>query len=148
MRCFAECETRAVMMLQELDRVTKTIRVLVSSLNNTRKDVRVRVWQSKRIHSRRKLTDPLHLHLPQHSPRENRWLRISQEDRVYRIELRDSSNRHKRNPETVRRQRWLRALQSCWRGFVSVPFSQQAACHHHLLSGGAEQCPSSLISSD
>ena len=47
-----------MMMFQELDKVTKTIRVLVSLVNRTRRDVRVRVWWSDRIHSKRKLAAP------------------------------------------------------------------------------------------
>ena len=93
LRSHPEYETHVVMMLQTLDKVKKTKRVLAFSLNRTDGDVRDLAWWSDRTRSRRRFANLLRLHFPLPQPVASRCSHIP-EDRVFRSEQLDSSNQY------------------------------------------------------
>ena len=63
-----EYGTPVVMILQKLDKVKRTKRVLAFSLNRIDGDGRDLAWWSDRIRSRRRFAGLLHLHFPLPQP--------------------------------------------------------------------------------
>ena len=116
-----EYETHVVMMLQKLDKVERTKRVLAFSLNRTDRDDRDLAWWSDRTRSRRRFVGLFRLHFPLPQPVANRCSHRLPEDRVFRIERHSSSNQNMRNPSVELLQGSTRAPLSCWRDFAFAP---------------------------
>ena len=122
LRFHPEHETHVVMVLQRLDKVKRTKRVLAFSLNRIDRDVHDLAWWSDRTRSRRKFAGLLRLHFPLPQRVASRCSHILPEDRVFRSEQLGSSSQYMENPSVELLQGSTRAPLSCWRDFVFVLF--------------------------
>ena len=91
LRFHPEYKTRVVMMLQRLDKVKRTERVLAFSLNRTDRDVPDLSWWSDRTRSKKRFADLFRLHFPLPQPVASRCSHTLPEDQVFRSEQLGSS---------------------------------------------------------
>ena len=124
LRFHPEYETRVVMILQRLDKVKRTKRVLAFPLNRTDIDIHDLAWWSDRTRSTRRFAGTLRLHFPLPQPVASRCSHTLPEDQVFRSEQLGSSNQYMRNPSVELLQGSTRAPLSCWRNFVRAPFQR------------------------
>ena len=118
LRSHPENETHVVMMLQRLDKVKRTKRVLAFSLNRTDRDVHDLAWFQKEV----RRPSPPALSTASASG-ESLFAHTSRRsDQVFRSEQLNSSNQYMRSPSVELLPESTKAPFSCWRDFVFVPF--------------------------
>ena len=130
LRSHPEYETHVVMMLQRLDKVKKTKRVLAFSLNRTDRDVRDLAWWSDRTRSRRRFAGPSPPALSTASTCGESLFAHTSRRSVFRSEQLGSSNQYMRNPSVELLQGSTRAPLSCWKDFVFASFQRRRVPLH------------------